>query len=64
MNKIENEDFRNYALLAIKEYKDNKIVNLTTMRSIFDSLDIDVQLDPLDRADQMILVLLLALATR
>lgn len=64
MNKIENEDFRNHALLAIKEYKENKRVNLTTMQGIFDSLDIDVQIDPFDKADQLILILLLALATR
>lgn len=58
---MRDEKIREAALLALEDYKKNKLFQLDKVQKLFDALDIGVKLEPFDKAEQAILAIVIAL---
>ncbi|KNA29503.1 hypothetical protein ACO03_11390 [Pantoea ananatis] len=56
-----NEDFYIAAQKAIDGYVKNKLFNLADVQSILDSLQVNIKLETHDKAEQAILLVVLAI---
>lgn len=58
---MKETEFMEAALDALTQYQEGKIFNLDKVQNIFDALEINVKLEPFDKADLAVLAIVLAL---